>query len=178
MSLSPQRAQDRKLKQLHVSPRTAPCKGVISTAGSGSRVKQDYIALSASAESLMVHPGQTQQLFGSKQQSSPVPSASPQRSSKVACTLQVFMEIWHRPTPYFRALRELADTPITSSDQWIGSFPNFIHLFPYALARFDCFSSAPPRVVLGFSCPTSPSHTFFPFPFSPPFFCIPLERPQ
>lgn len=78
--------------------------------------------------------------------------------------IQVFMEIWHRPSPYFPALRKLLGTPITSSDQRrIGSFPNFIsiRLSPMPWLAIERFPSAPAGVHLGFSCPPSPSHTFF-----------------
>lgn len=170
MSLNPQRAHDRKLKQLHASPRRARCKGVISTAGSGSRVKLDYIVL------CRITDGPSWTDAATLWVNATVPSSAQRVSSTF---IQVFVEIWHRPSPNFAALRELLGTRI---DGGSGVVPQ--------LYQHEALSSCP-----GSHWTVSPPHqgefiwasvalrvhpTLFLFFFFLLFlcFCIHLYRPQ
>lgn len=159
MSLNPQRAHDRKLKQLHANPRRARCKGVISTAGSGSRVKLDYIVLCRIRLSILDGRGDTLGQCNS-------PLQCP------ACLLCVHPSVCGDMAPTLTLLCCVTGTSRYAHRRRIGSCSPTLSALSSLLMSWlalDCFPSAPGRVHLGFSCPPSPSHPF-PFLFFPSFF--------
>lgn len=165
MSLNPQRAHDRKLKQLHASPRRARCKGVISTAGSGSRVKLDYIALCRIRLSILDGRGGTLGQCNS-------PLQCP------ACLLCVHPSVCGDMAPTLTLLCCVGGTSRYAHRRRIGSCSPTLSALSSLLMSWLCWTVSPPHQgeFIWASVALRVHPTLFLFFFSP-FFCVLLHPP-